>query len=643
MKMTIKNLKIENFKGVKNFELSPNADLTVISAKNGVGKTTIYDAFLWLLFGINSAGDAKFDIRPKDAPYEIEPTVSAVIVVDGKETELKKVYSSKFTKDTGEFKELKTEAFINGVKKGVREYERIIADFVEFNYFKLLTNPRYFSEELEWQGRRELLFQLANLKGEVEIASTNENFRPLLPHIDKYGDINEYKKFLKAEDKALTERLNKIKTRIDEVYRTVDTSVNLDYENETLASTKSEIETLKKELYALENGENVQILKAKKAQLDGEYYKLVSENDKKIAEQRSEHNAKFDELINAEHTEINEIKAKISENNAKILTIKANTDSLKTQKNMIAERYKTLKSEAPANVCPTCKRPYDDEETKKSLEEWQKKYAEEKQKLVAEASQVNLAIETNLTIMSEYITANDELTAKLKTATEKATQLEKDKHTMKIETPIEFTKKIEEYIMKRETIEEKINNAMNGDTEKIKEIKARIDLLNLDVANSERRIEAAHANLNAENRIEELRTEQREIADKKAKIQRDTDLVKEFILAKIGITEKEINNKFRFVKFKLFTQNVTNDDINECCEAIAFNSPSYKNLSYSQKSIVGLDIISAFSKRFGIDVPMFFDNLDSLDTDNKKMIFEMTKTQKIALVVSDKPALTVEQ
>ena len=88
MNMTIKNLKIENFKGVRNFEFNPDADLTIISAKNGIGKTTIYDAFLWLLFGTNSAGEAKFDIRPKDAPYEIEPTVSAVIVVDGKETEL---------------------------------------------------------------------------------------------------------------------------------------------------------------------------------------------------------------------------------------------------------------------------------------------------------------------------------------------------------------------------------------------------------------------------------------------------------------------------------------------------------------------------------------------------------------------------
>lgn len=640
MNMTIKNLKIENFKGVRNFEFNPDADLTIISAKNGVGKTTIYDAFLWLLFGTNSAGEAKFDIRPKDAPYEIEPTVSAVIVVDGKETELKKVYSSKFTKDTGEFKELKTEAFINGVKKGVREYEKQIAEFVEFNYFKLLTNPRYFSEELEWQSRRELLFKLANLQGETAIASTNEKFRPLIPHLEKYGEINEYKKFLKAEDKSLTETLNKIKTRIDEVYRTIDTSINVEYEKETMSDTKEELEKLKKELNSLENNEKIEKLTLKRQKAENDMANLVVENDKFRFEQKTAKTKSIDDEINSLRLNSDKDMLKFNENKSKILSLKNNLDSLKSQKSSLAEEYKRVSAETYNNVCPTCHRPY---ENGISLAEWEETHKQKLTKIVADGNNLVVAISETTETADKIIAENEKIAENLKAIADKIKALEEKKSAIVIDNIPDFEKKASKIKAEIDNAIVEIDKVNSTKADEINTLKGKIEMLTMDVENSEKRLAVATANHNAELRIEELREEQREIANKKAKIQQNTDLVKEFVLAKISITEKEINNKFRFVKFKLFNQNVTNDDINECCEAIAFNSPSYKNLSYSQKSIVGLDIISAFSKAFKLNIPIFFDNLDSLDTDNKKMIFDMVKSQKIALVVSDKPALTIEQ
>lgn len=640
MEMTIKSLKIENFKGVRNFEFNPDADLTIISAKNGVGKTTIYDAFLWLLFGTNSAGEAKFDIRPKDAPYEIEPTVSAVIVVDGKETELKKVYSSKFTKDTGGFKELKTEAFINGVKKGVREYEKQIAEFVEFNYFKLLTNPRYFSEELEWQSRRELLFKLANLQGETAIASSNEKFRPLIPHLEKYGEINEYKKFLKAEDKSLTETLNKIKTRIDEVYRTIDTSINVEYEKETMLDTKEELEKLKKELNSLENNEKIEKLNLKRQKAENDMANLVVENDKFRFEQKTTKTKSIDDEINSLRLNSDKDMLKFNENKSNILQLKNNLDSLKSQKSSLAEEYKRVSAEKYDNVCPTCHRPY---ENGTGLAEWEETHKQKLTNIVADGNNLVVAISETTETADKIIAENEKIAENLKAIADKIKALEEKKSAIVIDNIPDFEKKASKIKAEIDNAIAEIDKVNSTKANEINALKGKIEILTMDIENSEKRLAVATANHNAEMRIEELREEQREIANKKAKIQQNTDLVKDFILAKISITEKEINNKFRFVKFKLFNQNVTNDDINECCEAIAFNSPSYKNLSYSQKIIVGLDIISAFSKAFKLNIPIFFDNLDSLDTDNKKMIFDMVKSQKIALVVSDKPALTIEQ
>lgn len=101
MKMTLYALTIEHFKGIKQFGITPNGANLSITGRNKLGKTTIYDAFLWLLFGKNSAGETKFNIKPTNESEETENIVEAQFVVDGKPFLLKKVYASKYVKTTG--------------------------------------------------------------------------------------------------------------------------------------------------------------------------------------------------------------------------------------------------------------------------------------------------------------------------------------------------------------------------------------------------------------------------------------------------------------------------------------------------------------------------------------------------------------
>ncbi len=84
MKMTLKALNIEHFKGIKRFGITPNGANLSVTGRNKLGKTTIYDAFLWLLFGKNSAGETKFTIKPTNEPTETENVVDAQFTVDGK-------------------------------------------------------------------------------------------------------------------------------------------------------------------------------------------------------------------------------------------------------------------------------------------------------------------------------------------------------------------------------------------------------------------------------------------------------------------------------------------------------------------------------------------------------------------------------
>ena len=85
MRMILKSLHMENFKGIKNLDVN-FSNKTSIKGQNAVGKTTIFDAFTWLLFNKNSAGEEKFNVRPLDKYNKridnVEIKVVGVIDVD---------------------------------------------------------------------------------------------------------------------------------------------------------------------------------------------------------------------------------------------------------------------------------------------------------------------------------------------------------------------------------------------------------------------------------------------------------------------------------------------------------------------------------------------------------------------------------
>ena len=58
----LKKLILENFKGIKELKID-FSNVTNIFGDNGVGKTTIFDAFTWLMFGKDSTDKKDFSIQ----------------------------------------------------------------------------------------------------------------------------------------------------------------------------------------------------------------------------------------------------------------------------------------------------------------------------------------------------------------------------------------------------------------------------------------------------------------------------------------------------------------------------------------------------------------------------------------------------
>jgi len=101
MKLEIKKISLLNFKGVRNYETSFGHKTTVYG-DNSTFKTTLFDAFTYLLFGKNSLDQQQFEVKTLDKNNNVIPKlnheVKAIISIDELNKEFKRVLREKWVK-----------------------------------------------------------------------------------------------------------------------------------------------------------------------------------------------------------------------------------------------------------------------------------------------------------------------------------------------------------------------------------------------------------------------------------------------------------------------------------------------------------------------------------------------------------------
>ena len=98
-------IQLRNFKGIKEFGFVANSKSIDIYGDNATGKTTIFDAFTWCLFGKNSNEQKAFTVKALDADgneiHKQENEVEITLLVDGQQIKLKRVYFEKWSVKNG--------------------------------------------------------------------------------------------------------------------------------------------------------------------------------------------------------------------------------------------------------------------------------------------------------------------------------------------------------------------------------------------------------------------------------------------------------------------------------------------------------------------------------------------------------------
>lgn len=676
MKLKIRSLHMENFKGIKSLDVN-FSNKTSIKGQNAAGKTTVFDAFTWLLFNKNSAGEEKFNVRPLDKDGNridnVEIKVVAVLDVDGKEMELSKIQKQNWVKkrgtDTVTLQGNVNSFEIDGYPKSEADFKAYVSGLAQSeDMFKMLTNPQYFSS-LKWKDQRDILMRLATDVSDVELAQTDANYAPLLGELEKAPSTDDIRaKFSKALS-GWKKKQAEIPVRIDEAEKS---KIDVDVAEQELAKVdlvRRIAECGKK----MENaGSALGDLRSKEMQLQFDMSGMEQTMNRELSNKRSIMDAELRDCKNElEHFAVTiSLKEKKISDNEKTIT------DADAERKKLGEQYNSEKAKAfdetpylfdeskwifdeSTTVCSLCgqKLPADKiEQLKADFEERKTKAkADAKRKLNDSKSDFITQKESNLEEIKADGFAKKNLIEEL---TKKNADLQMEIDSLKKQEQGTLTNK-EELCKLLSEIPEEADYSQN---EEYVKLKAEHDKILADIAKLESEgadkvvtdlkakkadmqsqldevnkvIAQAANNVAIDDRIETLRDEQKEIGQKVADQEQMLYLLEEFIRFKLNKVSESINSHFKTVNFKLFEMQL-NGGMKDCCECTV-NGVPYSTLNSGHRIVAGLDIIRSLSELYGVSVPIFVDNAESLNEFN---VPDMD-AQLILLSVSEDKQLKVE-
>lgn len=658
MRMILKSLHMENFKGIKSLDVN-FSNKTSIKGQNAVGKTTIFDAFTWLLFNKNSAGEEKFNVRPLDKDGNridnVEIKVVGVLDVDGKEVELSKVQKQNWVKkrgtDTVTLQGNVNSFEIDGYPKSEAEFKAYISGLAQSEeMFKMLTNPQYFSS-LKWKEQRDILMKLVAEVSDVELAKTDAKYAPLIGELEKAPSTDDIRaKF----SKALSEWKKKqaeIPVRIDEAEKS---KVDVDVAEQELL--KADLERKIEELEDLMAKSDVRIDEMRSEEMHCQFEMSAiaqTMNDELSSKKREIENHKYDH-----ERKLEDVRSSIRKAQDSIESSKKSISEQTLKKADLVKRYKEEREkkfdeskwvfDENSTVCSLCGQRLQEDK----IESLRADFSQRK------ADAIEIFNEEHAKTLAMIVDDGNACAEMLKKLTENNKELENTINTLKLhETEeIDIIKGLDEQISKIPTSTDYTQNdgyaklkarqdellaniaelESKGADKAVEDVKADKAKLKSQLDEVNKIIAQAANNVMIDDRIETLRDEQKEIGQKVADQEQMLYLLEEFIRFKLNKVSESINSHFKTVNFKLFEMQL-NGGMKDCCECTV-NGVPYSTLNSGHRIVAGLDIIQSLSELYGVSVPIFVDNAESLNEFN---VPDMD-TQLILLTVSEDKQLKVE-
>lgn len=638
MKTFLKKAVLENFMcyASRTFDFY---DITKIMAENGVGKSTIATAYLWCLFNC--------DYELKDNPVvrrevdgvsvdDMDTSVELALDVDGKEVTMKKVQKRTYSKDGSSYKD-DNKYFVNDVPKTLKDFNAYLD--VDMNVFKMCSNINAFLNQKPAE-MREYLFSLVENVTDLDIAHSKTELAELVPLLEKYT-VEE----LSAMNKATKAKITKDQSVLDGQIKEKERDIQI----------KSDIDTSDLEL--LRNSLKEQIADCVAKQTDND--KLLAEYEKAsanildlkfkqgdLSRKANEENIKarreIEDKIADKKFFVRRTEKTIADTESCIASSEKTIESIKAYLQVERDKWKEeneRKFDDSSLICPYCGNEYKEDKKEQLKADFAKHKADNLKTITDNGNMYKERLDkekATLESLKAELPQHKESLEMLNTA---IADLEKQLSELPQEIDVAATeeyKELEQQIAEKEQAMHKAN-----DISAVKaELKTQESDLRQQLSECERKIAESNTEKD-EQRLEELRAEQRTQEQNKANAEKILDLLDELDKAKNETLSDSINSHFSLVKWKLFELNKSGGYKSVCIPTVNGKS-ILTTMSNKGNRILGrVDICNSIQKISGISAPIILDDSESLDGNNQKKVAEMVDSQLIMLIVNDSEKLEI--
>lgn len=631
--ITLKSIKIDNFKGISHFT-ADFSKVTFIYGQNAAGKTSIFDALLWLLFNKDSSGRTKFDIRPLDENnnpiHHIEICVEAVLDIDGRDYRLKKVQKEEWSKKDGTLERAGANSYeVDGFPQTDANYKKFISGICNEKVFQMVTNPMTFPT-MNWKDQRKILESLMPEINEAELASKKPEYQQFVEELQEHS-ISEILDRDKKQRTLANKQMEEIPARIDEL----NNSLVDEPDFEMIQAERNRLQAQFADINGqIESGSGIAekksaiqaMIQISKADIESERRKIESEHDKKIraAEEKF---ASIERQIRDVNYTIRTNENRIENANSAIAFNTRKIESLREQYNVIRSR----EFDSSNLFCEYCGQALPQDK----IAEIENNFNRNKQKQIEEnvsaGKQLSQQIQIDTDLVNRLTAESEEAKNKLSDLHKQLEQARNDMNAIPaIDYNVEPILSLEKQI---KDLQAEMGGLNTGDVSA--ELKQKASQIQAEIDRCTEQLAIKSTNQRIRERISDLEAKKTEIIKTIGILDKHIDLLEELSKEKLDVISSSVNRKFKLVDWKLFDTQV-NGGVVECCTCTV-NGVPFASLNHAAKVNAGLDIINTISQIYGVSAPVFVDNRESvtsiLDIDSQIINLVVSPEDKSLRVV----------
>ncbi len=664
-KIKFGKISMLNFRGIREASYSFGEKITTLSGKNGLGKTSIFDAITYCLFGTDHNGKS-IDIKTwdkdhkviLDIPHEVE---LSVIVEECGEDEgsgccyiFKRTLTDSVDKD-GKIKNT-FKYYCNGAVLTASAFQEKVNSICDFTLFRTLSSATYFTS-LKSEDQRAFLQSIVSDVTADDITQGDSKYDFILEALKQQG-FKEYINSLKYQRNEVQKQLENIPVRLSELSKILPQEEDWDQLEGDKAKAAEELDSVNAKITDARTGG------ADHQRLEGIRKRIEFANKRKDNMEKSARNLS-DENITKHESDLLNASSDYSKKNKVVDDLKQNMKACTETEIHLNKMIDECKQEVVSindsvielnskkwqwndddSICPHCGQPLPIDKVREMKEESQKRFkqiiADGNKKLKANFDEV----QKTFTAAKDELAKNKEtatnLMNSLKTANEQLAKSEKELEKVKAETPKSYKtilaekeeyqnvlseiKELEGELSAKPAAED--NNSVLQELEERKsEIAKNIEALNARLSKKE-----TFVKVNA--RIVEARVDKTTYQKQIDEFDKKVDVSLEYQQKSCQILEDRVNSLFSYVKWSMFKANLDGVKTPYCeCH---HDGVSYHDLNSAAKVNAGLDIAYTFSKIYDVSVPIILDSCES----NLSPIYQ--GGQQIRLAVANTDSIEVE-